>query len=70
SQPERRPLFQQGILSGKLKPGYACDDLAGLLFINGVVKKSVSQNAENNNYFVSVVDGKIVEKVLPSEIIK
>jgi len=70
SQPERRPLFQKGILSGKLKPGYACDDLAGLLFINGVVKKSVSQDAQNNNYFVSVVDGKIVEKVLPSEIIK
>jgi dipeptidase E len=70
SQPERRPLFQQGILSGNLKPGYACDDLAGLLFINGAVKKSISQDAQNNSYFVSVVDGKIVEKVLPSEIIK
>ena len=70
SQPKRRPLYQQGILSGKLKPGYACDDLAGLLFVNGTLKKSVSQNAQNNNYFVSVVDGKIVEKVLPSEIIK
>jgi len=70
SQPERRPLFQRGILSAKLKPGYACDDLAGLLFINGALKKSVSQNAQNNNYFVSVVDGKIVEKLLPSEIIK
>jgi len=70
SQPERRPLYQQGILSGKLKPGYACDDLAGLLFINGALKKSISQNAQNNNYFVSVVDGKIVEKALTSEIIK
>jgi hypothetical protein len=34
------------------------------------VKKSVSQNGQNNNYFVSVVDGKIVEKALPGEIIK
>ena len=70
SQPERRPLFQQGILSGKLKPGYACDDLAGLLFINGSLTKSVSQNAQNNSYFVSVVDGKIVEKLLLCEVIK
>ena len=70
SEPKRRPLFQQGILKGKLQPGYACDDQAGLLFINGALKRSVSQNAENNNYFVSVVDGKIVEKLLPSEIIK
>jgi peptidase E len=70
SQPERRPLYQKGILSGKLKPGYACDDLAGILFVNGEVKKAVSQDAQNNSYYVSVVDGKIVEKVLPAEIIK
>jgi dipeptidase E len=69
-EPTRRPLYQQAILNGKLKSGYACDDLAGLLFINGVVKKSVSQNSENNNYFVSIVDGKVKEELLPAEIIK
>jgi dipeptidase E len=66
----RRPLYHQLILEGKLKPGYACDDRAGLLFINGVMKKSVSLNAENNNYFVTVADGKIKEELIPAEILK
>ncbi len=66
----RRPLYHELILTGKLKPGYACDDQAGLLFVNGVMKKSVSLNAENKNYFVSVKDGKIHEELLPAEIIK
>jgi dipeptidase E len=66
----RRPLYHQLILEGKLKPGYACDDRAGLLFVNGKMKKSVSLNAENNNYFVTVADGKIKEELIPSEILK
>ncbi|AEE48442.1 peptidase E [Haliscomenobacter hydrossis] len=66
----RRPLYHNAILTGKLKSGYACDDKAGLLFINGVVTKSVSQNIDNNNYFVSVIAGKIKEELLSAEIIK
>lgn len=66
----RRPLYQQLILSGKLKPGYACDDMAGLLFVNGVLKKSVTMNSENNNYFVSTKEGKIIEELLLAEVIK
>jgi peptidase E len=66
---DRRPLYHQLILSGKLKAGYACDDLAGLLFVNGEFKKSVSQDAVNKNYFVSMKDGKIIEGLLPTEII-
>ncbi len=66
----RRPLYHKLILSGELKPGYACDDRAGLLFVNGVMKKSVTLDAENKNYFVSVKDGKIHEELLPAEIIK
>ena len=69
-EPARRPLYHQLILNNKLKPGYACDDMAGLLFVNGKLKKSVSMNAENNNYFVSVKEGKIIEELLPAEIIK
>ena len=69
-EPARRPLYKQAILEGKLKPGYACDDEAGLLFINGELAKSVSLNSKNNNYFLSVKDGKIHEEELPSEIIK
>ncbi len=66
----RRPLYHELILSGKLKAGYACDDRAGLVFVNGVMKKSVSQDEENKNYFVSLKDGKINEELLPAEIIK
>ena len=66
----RRPLYHQLILSGKLTAGYACDDLAGLLFVNGVMRRSVTMSADNNNYFVSLKDGKIIEELLPAEILK
>ena len=31
SQPGRKPLYQQEVLSGELPAGYACDDRAGIL---------------------------------------
>jgi hypothetical protein len=34
------------------------------------MKKSVSLDSNNNNYFVSLVDGKIKEELLPAEILK
>ena len=70
SEPSRKPLYWQAILDGKLKEGYACDDNAALVFINGVVKKSISLDKENNNYFISLVNRKINEEMLPAEIIK
>jgi len=70
SEPARKPLYWQAVLDGKLKEGYACDDYSALVFVNGVMKKSVSLNKENNNYFISVVNGKIREEMLPAEIIK
>lgn len=66
----RRPLYHKLISEGKLKAGYACDDRAGLLFVNGVMKKSVTLSADNNNYFVSMVNGKLKEELIPSEILK
>lgn len=70
SDPKRKPLYQQGILSGDILQGYAYDDLSGILFINGSFKKSVSQSRDNNSYFVSIVDGKLNEELLTSEIVK
>jgi peptidase E len=70
SEPLRKPLYWQAILDGKLKEGYACDDNAALVFVNGSMKKSISLNKENNNYFISVADGKIKEEMLPAEIIQ
>lgn len=69
NEKKRRPLYQELILSNKLKAGYACDDMAGLLFVNGKMEKSISLNAENKNYFVSIKDGKINEELLPADII-
>jgi peptidase E len=70
AEPARRPLYHQLVLQGRLKAGYACDDRAGLLFINGKLSKSVTLSADNNNYFVQVVDGKIKEDLIPAEILK
>jgi dipeptidase E len=68
-EPGRKPLYFQAIQDGKLGQGYACDDMAGLLFVNGQFKKSLSMNADNNSYFISVSQGKITEEKLSSEII-
>jgi dipeptidase E len=69
-EPARRTLYLQAISDGTLKPGYACDDEAGLLFVNGKMIKSVSLNSNSHNYYVSMKDGKPYEEELPAEIIK
>jgi len=69
SEPFRQPLYHQMVLSGKLAPGYACDDRAGLLFENEKLVKGVAADANNHAYFVSVADGKVKEELLPAEVI-
>jgi peptidase E len=66
-EPERRPLYQKLIGSGAMKPGYACDNDAGLYFEDNEVKRVVSTRAEAKVYYVSVVSGRVVEKVLEPE---
>jgi len=66
----RRAIYKKAVLEGKLSPGYACEDGAGLLFINGEFAKSISLDPEYNNYFVSVTNRKISEKLLPATILK
>ena len=70
SEPTRRPLYLQTILSGKLPPGYACDDKSGILFENEQLVKTVASDQENHVYFVSVSEGKIKEDELPAQIIR
>jgi len=70
SEPTRKPLYHAAVLSGKLAPGYACDDNAGILFEDGKLRKVVAENKDNNCYYISVADGKIKEELLPAEIIK
>lgn len=64
---DRRPLYQKLIGSGQMKPGYACDNDAGIYFEDNEVRRVVSTRPEAKVYHVSVVDGKVVEKVLEPE---
>src|SRR5205814_9089600 len=41
-EPVRRPLYQKLIGSGEMKPGYACDNDAGIYFEDNDVKRVVS----------------------------
>jgi len=66
---DRRPLYQKLIGSGEMKPGYACDNDAGIYFEDNEVKRVVATRAEAKAYYVSVVNGKVVEKVLQPEMI-
>jgi len=68
-EPGRRPLYQKLILSGEMKPGYACDNDAGIYFEDNEVKRVVHTRPEAKVYYVSVVGGKIVEKVMEPETI-
>jgi peptidase E len=71
SEPLRKPLYFDNILKGKLSPGYAIDDKAGILFENEKYVRSVAMDDKNNTYYVSVVNGQVDEKQLPvSEILK
>jgi dipeptidase E len=65
----RKKIFQDKILDGALHPGYGCDDFAGILFKNGRFVKAVTLNEKHHAYLVSVVNGKIAEDRLESEIL-
>ncbi len=66
-EPGRRPLYQKLIGSGEMKPGYACDNDAGIYFEGDDVRRVVSTRAEAKVYYVSVVGGKVFEKLLEPE---
>jgi dipeptidase E len=69
-EPARRPLYQKLIASGQMKPGYACDNDAGIYFEDNTVKRVVSARAGAKAYYVSAVNGQAVEKVLEPEMIQ
>ncbi len=69
AEPGRRPLYQKLIGSGEMKPGYACDNDAGLYFEDNEVKRVVATRAEAKCYYVSVVNGKVTERVMQPEML-
>lgn len=66
---ERRPTYQRMIRSGELKPGYACDNDAGIYFVDNDVERVVRTREDARVYYVSLVGGRIVEEELPSEMV-
>jgi len=66
---DRRPLYLKLVASGELKPGYACDNDAGIYFENDSVKRIVATRADAKVYYVSAVGGRAVEKPLDVEMI-
>ncbi|HEY0874777.1 MAG TPA: peptidase E [Vicinamibacterales bacterium] len=69
AEKDRRPLYHKLIASGELKPGYACDNNAGIYFEDNDVKRVVATRAGAKCYYVSVVNGKVTERVLEPEMI-
>ena len=66
---ERRPAYQRMIQAGEMKPGYACDNDAGIYFIDNKVERVVHTRSDAKVYYVSVVGNKVVEEELPAEMI-
>ena len=66
-EPGRRPLYQKLIGSGQMKPGYACDNDAGIYFEDNAVKRVVATRADAKVYYVSVVNGKVTERLMEPE---
>ena len=69
AEPGRRPLYHKLIASGEMKPGYACDNNAGIYFEDNTVKRVVATKPGSKVYYVSLVNGEVVEKALEPEII-
>jgi peptidase E len=69
AEPGRRPLYQKLILSGEMTPGYACDNNAGIYFEDNEVKRVVASRSGAKVYYVSVVNGRVNERVLEPEMI-
>ena len=69
AEPGRRPLYQKLIASGAMKPGYACDNNAGIYFEDNAVKRVVTSKPGSKVYYVSVVGGQVVERVMEPELI-
>ena len=66
---ERRPTYQRLISLGEMKPGYACDNDAGIYFEDNEVKRVVHTREGAKVYYVSMVGGQVREEALESELI-
>ncbi len=65
----RRPLYHQLIGSGEMKPGFACDNDAGIYFENDKPSRIVGTREAARVYHVTLENGTVTEQELKPEII-
>lgn len=65
----RKNLYLQMIKDKQMTPGYAIDELAGILFKNGKAVEFVSQSNIQNSYFVHPEKGKVISTKMESKIL-
>ncbi len=70
SEASRKPLYHKSILDGLQAPGYACDELSGIVFRNGQPVKAVSIDENNHSYYVYLENGDIREQKLDVDLIE
>jgi dipeptidase E len=66
-EPQRRPAYQQFVMKGNLKPGYAADDGAALHFVGDRLVKTVCSRPDAKVYRVEKQGDSILETPLPME---
>jgi len=66
----RRPTYHRLIRTGDLKPGYACDNDAGIYFVDNEVSRVVKTRKEASVYYVALEAGQVIETELPAEMIR
>jgi peptidase E len=69
SQETRKSLYFELMKEEKIPSGYACDELAGILFKNGKAVDFVSQSDIHNSYFVALEKGEIISTKMESKIL-
>jgi len=67
---QRRPTYHRLIASGELKPGWACDNNAGIYFEGTEPKRFVATQDGAGVYYVDFVDGEVVETPYETELIE
>ena len=69
AEEDRRPTYHRLIKAGELKPGYACDNDAGIYFQDNEVAQVVRTREDANAYYVDLQDGEIVETKFTADMI-
>ena len=69
AEEQRRPAYHAMIASGAMKPGWACDNDAGIYFEATEPQRFVTTREGAGVYYVDLIDGEVVETPHPPDLI-